>query len=57
MRLEIDALKEVTAWRTPTSAPPVVLDSQIMAAGLHLRAIRPQDCTPGVDPVNGKETQ
>lgn len=57
MQLEIDALKEAAAWPDADRRTPVVLASQLMAAGLYMRAIRPQDCTPGVGPVNVKETQ
>jgi len=57
MQLEIDALKEAAAWPDADQRTPVVLASQLMAAGLYMRAIRPQDCTPGVGPVNVKETQ
>jgi hypothetical protein len=34
-----------------------MLASQLMDAELYQERIRPQDCTPGAGPVNGKETQ
>ncbi len=57
MQLEIDALKEAAAWPGAGRRTPVVPASQLMAAELYQEAIRPHDCTPGVGPVNGKETQ
>ena len=57
MQLEIDALKEAAAWpgvglRTP-SCPP----ASSWPPSSTRRAIRPQDCRPGVGPANGKEPQ
>ncbi len=43
------------AGRRP--AHPVVLASQFVAAELYQEGHPPADCTPGVGPVNGKETQ
>jgi hypothetical protein len=57
MQLKIDALKEAAARPGADRRTPVVLASQRMAAELYQEGIRPQDCTPGVGPVNGKETQ
>ena len=57
MQLKIDVLKEAAARPGAGQRTPVVLASQLMAAGLHLRAIRPHDSTPGVGPVNGKTSQ
>ena len=57
VQLKIDALTEAGAWPGAGRRTPVVPASELMAAGLRREAIRPQDCTPGVGPVNGKETQ
>jgi hypothetical protein len=57
MQLEIDALKEAAAWPGAGQRTPIVPASRLMAAGCTRRAICPQNCTPGVGPVNGKETQ
>ena len=57
MQLTIDALKEAAVWPGAGPAHPRHARRQLMAAELIRRAIRPQDCTPGVGPVNGKETQ
>ena len=58
MQLKIDALKEAAAWPGAGRRTPVVLASQLMAAELYQEGHpRRQNCTPGVGPVNGKETQ
>jgi hypothetical protein len=56
LQLEVDALKEA-AWPGADRRTPVVLASQLMGAEPYQEGIRPHDCTPGVGPVNGKETQ
>lgn len=56
MQLKIDALKEAAGWPGAGRRTPVVPATQLMAAGPCQEAIRPQNCTPGVGPVNGKET-
>ena len=57
IQLEIDALKEAAARpgagrRTPSCSP-----ASSWPPNSTRRAIGPHDCTPGVGPVNGKETQ
>ncbi len=56
MQLKIDALKEAAAWSGPGQRTPVVSATQLMAAEFYQEAIRPQNCKPGVGPVNRKET-
>ena len=56
IQLEIDALKEAAAWPGADRRTPVMLASQLMAAELCQEGHPPADCTPGVGPVNGKET-
>ena len=43
--------------RAPASAPPSCSPASSWPPSPARRAIRPHDCTPGVGPVNGKETQ
>jgi hypothetical protein len=57
VQLKIDALKKAAARPGAGRRTPVVLASQLMAAGLCQEAIRSQDCPLGAGPVNGKETQ
>ena len=57
MQLKIDALKEAAAWPAPAGAPPSCSPASSWPPSSARRAIRPHDCTPGVGPVNGKETQ
>jgi hypothetical protein len=56
MRPEIDALKEAAAGRAPTGAPPSCSPASSWPPSSTRKAIWPQNCTPGVGPVNGKET-
>ena len=57
MQLKIDALKEAAVWPGAGRRTLVVLATSSWPPSSTRRAIRPQDCTPGVGPVNGKETQ
>ncbi len=56
MQLQIDALKEAADGPGAGRLTPVVPATQLIAAGLDQEAIHPQNCKPGVGPVNGKET-
>jgi hypothetical protein len=55
VQLKIDALKEAAA-RPGAPAHLVVPPASSWPPGSTRRAIRPHDWTPGVGPVNGKET-
>jgi hypothetical protein len=57
VQLEIDAPKKAAARPGADQRNLVVPASQLMAAGLCQQGHGPRDCTPGVGPVNGKETQ
>ena len=54
---KIDALKGRRPGPAPAGAPPSCPPASSWPPSSTRRAIRPQDCTPGVGPVNGKETQ
>ena len=43
--------------RALAGAPPLMPAGQLIAAPLYQEGIRPQDRTPGIGPVNGKQTQ
>jgi hypothetical protein len=55
MQLKIDALKEAAAWPGAGQRTLVVHASQLMTAELCQEGHPPQDCTPGVGPVNGRK--
>ena len=57
MQLETDALKEAAAWPGAGQRTPVVLASQLVAAGPHQEGYPPARLYAGRGPVNGKETQ
>jgi hypothetical protein len=57
MQLAIDALKEAAAWPGADQRTPSCSTASSWPPGAPSRASRPQDRTPGVGPVNGKETQ
>ena len=57
IQLEIDALKEAAAGPGARQRTTIVPAAGSWPPRPTRRAIRPQDCTPGVGPVNGKETQ
>ena len=57
MQLKFDALKEAAAWPGACLRTPVVLTSQLMAAGLYQEGHPTAELYAGRGPVNGKETQ
>jgi hypothetical protein len=54
---KIDALKKAAARPGAGQRTTVMPVSKLMAAGLYQEGHPPTGCTPGVGPVNGKETQ